>query len=85
MGETPALDADSEPGALQFDVPVWERRTSSPYSAGGGGVTLERRIRALDATRHELTAAGLSELPATVVTTGRPNRSRASSAAGSKG
>ena len=84
MGETPALGADSEPDALQFDVPVWDRRTSSPYSAGGGGVTLGRRIGALDATRRELTTAGVSELPATVVTTDTPNRSRTSSAAGSK-
>ena len=47
MDETPALGADSEPDALHSDVPVSHRRTSSPYSTGGGGVTLERRIGAL--------------------------------------
>jgi hypothetical protein len=32
---------------LHSDVPVSDRRTASPYSTGGGGVTLERRIGAL--------------------------------------
>ena len=44
MDETPALGTDSEPDALHSDVPVSDRRASSPYSTGGGGVTLERRI-----------------------------------------
>ena len=47
MDETRALGADSEPDALHSDVAVSDRRTSSPYSTGGGGVTLERRIAAL--------------------------------------
>ena len=47
MDDTPALGADSETDALHSDVPVSDRRTSSPYSTGGGGVTLERRIGAL--------------------------------------
>jgi len=47
MDETPALGADSESDPSRSDVPVSDPRASSPYSTGGGGVTLERRVGAL--------------------------------------
>lgn len=47
MDETPPSGADSEPDVSHSAVTVSGRSASSPYSSGGGGVTLERRIGAL--------------------------------------
>ena len=48
MDEAPESGAEStQPDSSNSDVTAPERAASSPYSSGGGGVTLERRIGAL--------------------------------------